>query len=70
MTVGQVVEVCLLDDGGKPTGEWAPVTIKQIKRDHQTQSILSVRVSAGNGKNARHLWVQAEYLREPDIPSE
>ncbi len=65
MTVGQAVEVRLLDDEGKPTGEWAPVIIKQLKRDHQTQEILSARVSAGKGKNARHIWVQAEYLREP-----
>lgn len=64
MTVGQTVEARILDNDGQPTEEWTPVIIKQIKRDHQTQDILSARVSRGSGRNARHLWVQLEYLRE------
>ena len=61
MRKGQQIEVEILRNG-KPTGEWWPGEVREVRRNHVTQEVQSVRVAAGG----RVLWVQAQYVRSKD----
>lgn len=67
MRLGDRMECELLDDG-KQTGEWVPVQIREIVRDHKSGRAISARVRVNrDGKRDKFVWVQARYLRRPSV---
>lgn len=63
MQVGDVMECALLDNDGKSTGEFSPVTVCQVTRHWQTGEPESVRVKIKRGRKESWVWVQAAMLR-------
>lgn len=72
ITKGQVVEAHHLKEG-KPTNEWVAVRVKEVGYDGKTGEVLRARVTRlPESKRGRHVWVQAQYLREitPVLPKQ
>src|ERR1019366_3203234 len=62
LKIGSAIEVRILA-AGVPTDIWVPGTVREVRRNHQTQCITSVRVRALICGRVRFCWVRSRFVR-------